>query len=177
MQSSLLHPVRNVGVDFAVTVPFNAVHSGSLSTVSTGTVPQDQDQTPLANSGLSTCIWMILLRLLADYLVLGGILCNLRQNLSYCRLLLCHSIKDKSSKAKHKSRVCGMTHIQDIHFPVEAGEVRGSSCHQLPVTHTAFGAPFARNGPRVPSMWVCVGWKLAYKVTFSRVIIKWHSFQ
>lgn len=32
-----------------------------------------------------------------------------------CRLLLCCSIKHKSSKATHRSGICGMTHTQDIH--------------------------------------------------------------
>lgn len=35
--------------------------------------------------------------------------------MGYRRLPLCCSIKHKSSKAKHKSGICGMTHTQDIH--------------------------------------------------------------
>lgn len=35
--------------------------------------------------------------------------------MGYCRLLLCCSIKHKSSKAKHKSEIWEVTHTQDIH--------------------------------------------------------------
>lgn len=34
--------------------------------------------------------------------------------MQYCRFLLCCFVKHKSSNAKHKSGICGKTHIQDI---------------------------------------------------------------